>query len=250
VVSARRHELHLLTGVYAADALDAAERAEFERHLEHCRPCAEEVRGLRETAARLAMATAVTPPPGMRAQVLAATARTRPLPPPGRRLRALGGPRSLGRLRGPAMTAGVAAMAAAIAVLAYFQVSTRDQLRQAQAGSSAVAAVLAAPDARVETAATKVGGSVTAVISADRREAVITTTGMPVQSGRHVYELWVMHGSSARPAGLMNAVASGATPPVLADGVRPGDAIGVTIEPAGGSPRPTTAPVVVLPARS
>jgi hypothetical protein len=250
VVSARRHELHLLTGAYATDALDAAERAEFERHLGQCPSCADEVRGLRETAARLGMATAVTPPPGMREQVLAAAGRTRQLPPAGRRLRALGTPGTRVRLRRPVVAVGVTSMAAAIAILAYFQVNTQDQLQQAQTGNSAVAAVLAAPDARFETSTTSVGGSVTAVVSADRREAVITTTGMPVQSGNRIYELWVMRGSSARPAGLMNSVASGATSPVLADGVLPGDSIGITIEPAGGSAHPTTTPIVELSTRA
>ena len=79
MVSLQRHELHLLTGSYALDALTDDERAEFEKHLDRCPSCAEEVRGLRETAARLAMATAVTPPPGMRQEVLAAAALTRQL---------------------------------------------------------------------------------------------------------------------------------------------------------------------------
>ncbi|MGH3167691.1 MAG: zf-HC2 domain-containing protein, partial [Trebonia sp.] len=58
-MSIQRHELHLLTGAYAAAALTGAELAEFERHLTWCEPCAEEVRGLRETTARLGMATAI-----------------------------------------------------------------------------------------------------------------------------------------------------------------------------------------------
>ena len=48
---------HTLTGVYALDALDTdAEVARFERHLSRCDSCAGEVRGFRETAARLARA--------------------------------------------------------------------------------------------------------------------------------------------------------------------------------------------------
>ncbi len=79
-MNGRGHDLHLLTGAYAADALTGAELAEFERHLARCPSCADEVRELRETAARLGMATAIAPPPGMREQVLAAAARTRQLP--------------------------------------------------------------------------------------------------------------------------------------------------------------------------
>lgn len=44
-----------------------------------------------------------------------------------------------------------------------------------------------------------------------------------------------------RPAGFV------ATGSVLASGIGPADRIGITIEPAGGTSRPTTAPVVLMP---
>jgi len=84
-----RDDLHVLTGSYALDAISDEEREEFERHLHHCPACDAEVRGLRETAARLAMARAVRPPARMEQRVLAAAYRTRQLPPlPSDRLRA------------------------------------------------------------------------------------------------------------------------------------------------------------------
>ena len=84
-----RDDLHVLTGSYALDAISDEEREEFERHLHHCPACDAEVRGLRETAARLAMARAVRPPARMERRVLAAAYRTRQLPPlPSDRLRA------------------------------------------------------------------------------------------------------------------------------------------------------------------
>ena len=73
----------------------------------------------------------------------------------------------------------VVALAAAIVFLAVLQVNTRHQLQQTQQGNRAVAAVLAAPDARIETSSTTVGGTVTAVIAPHAREAVITTADMP-----------------------------------------------------------------------
>jgi anti-sigma factor RsiW len=84
------HDLHLLTGTYALDAPDGAERARFERHLARCASCREEASGLRETAARLAMDTAIVPPPGMRERVLAAAAQARQLLPAGRTIPVLG----------------------------------------------------------------------------------------------------------------------------------------------------------------
>jgi anti-sigma-K factor RskA len=80
-VKALPDNMHVLTGSYALDALDAQERAEFERHLQHCPSCQAEVRGLRETAARLAIARAARPPAQLEQRVLAATYRTRQLPP-------------------------------------------------------------------------------------------------------------------------------------------------------------------------
>jgi hypothetical protein len=73
-------EWHALTGSYALDALGTAEREGFERHLHHCSYCDVEVRGLRETAARLALARSLRPPPGLQERVLAGTYRTRQLP--------------------------------------------------------------------------------------------------------------------------------------------------------------------------
>jgi len=153
-VSVQSHDLHLLTGAYAVDALTGDELAEFEKHLEQCAPCAEEVSGLLETAARLGLATAIAPPPSMRDQVLAATNRVRQLPPSGTRPVAAGPPRRVKRLRRvlPRPIA-VSAMAAAIVALAVLQVGTRHQLEQAQgwaAGSRRAQASGAAAPPRAE----------------------------------------------------------------------------------------------------
>ena len=49
-------ELHTLTGAYALHALPEDERVAFERHLGACEACAQEVRELSATAARLGLA--------------------------------------------------------------------------------------------------------------------------------------------------------------------------------------------------
>jgi anti-sigma-K factor RskA len=241
-MSIQSHELHLLTGAYAADAVTGAELAEFERHLEDCAACAEEVRGLRETAAILGMTTAIAPPPWMREQVLAAAGRTRQLPPVAGNVVPLHArSRRMTHLRRPVAVAAMSAMA----------VNTQDQLHQTQAGDRAVAAVLAAPDASIKMSKTSVGGTVTAVFSRSDGEAVITTAGMPAAGGSKVYQLWVITAEgAARSAGLMSGGTTGATSPVLADDVQSGDSLAITIEPAGGSSRPTTSPVALLAAHT
>ena len=82
MVKVMRDDLHVLSGSYVLDALSEPERDSFERHLQHCPLCEAEVRGLRETAARLGLAKTFDPPPQMLPRVLAAAYRTRQLPPP------------------------------------------------------------------------------------------------------------------------------------------------------------------------
>ncbi|HEX3188768.1 MAG TPA: anti-sigma factor [Streptosporangiaceae bacterium] len=237
-----RDDLHVLTGSYVLDAISDAEREEFERHLQHCPTCETEVRGLRETAARLALACAVTPPARMERRVLAAAYQTRQLPPlsADRPRRARPRRRALPRLALPrrlAVLAAAASMAAAVA-LGITQLSAQHQLDQARA--TAIARVVTAPDAHVETARTSAGGNVTVVTSAALREAVVSASGMASLPSSRVYQVWVLSPSGARSAGLMHGSS------VLA-AVRPGDRIGITVEPAGGTARPTTTPVAVLP---
>ena len=74
-------DIHALSGAYAVDALDDAERARFERHLAGCSACQAEVDSLAAAASELSVLTEVPPPPSLRAKVLADIATVRPLPP-------------------------------------------------------------------------------------------------------------------------------------------------------------------------
>ena len=74
-------DLHHLSGAYAVDALDDAERASFEQHLAVCADCRAEVAELSATAHSLGALTEATPPASLRDSVLSGIARVRPLPP-------------------------------------------------------------------------------------------------------------------------------------------------------------------------
>ena len=247
---------HELAGAYALDALDDVERRRFERHLRRCPGCERAVRGFVQTAAVLAMATAVEPPRGLRERVLAAASVTRQAPPAlaGRRGRAVtrpgsGVPARSGR-RSPwvpraAVAIGTAGVAAAVAVGAV-QISTQHQLNSAVAREAQIAAVLAAPDARIATAPTSVGGTAVVVVSRAQQQMIFTSSGLPALPSAKVYELWLLGPRSARPAGLLPPPSGGRTAPVLASGVAADDKVGVTVEPAGGTGSPTTTPIVVL----
>jgi anti-sigma-K factor RskA len=260
-VTTPRDELHVLTGSYAVHALEHREREAFERHLQSCDSCETEVRAFRETAARLAMAKSLEPPARMEQRVLAATYRTRQLPPlpageprvgwrPAAsrwwaRIPQLASGRHWPRM--PRLISAVAAVAVVAAlVLGTAQVVTQHRLDETRASTAAVARILGAPDARIETMATTEGGTATIVVSGQQRAAVVSTRGMTVLPAGRVYQLWVIDASGARSAGLLQA--AGRNGPVLASGVLPGDSIGITVEPSGGTSRPTTTPIVVIPA--
>ena len=74
-------DIHALSGAYAVDALDTAERTEFERHLAACAACRAEVASFHETTALIAETTTDTPPASLREGVLAGIREVRPLPP-------------------------------------------------------------------------------------------------------------------------------------------------------------------------
>jgi anti-sigma-K factor RskA len=259
-----REDLHVLTGSYALDALSESERADFERHLEHCSSCEAEVRGLRETAARLAMAKTVRPPAAMEPRVLAAAYQVRQLPPQGA-ARARGehrgarvsrlfasrpasrrpGREPAMRLRMPRLVAAAAAASVAVAVgLGITQIDTQHQLDSARASNVAITKVVQAPDARLESRQTAAGGTVSVVFSGQQRAAVITTSKMEALPPGRVYQLWVMDPVGARSVGLL--AKPGQTNQVLAAGVLAGDRIGITVEPAGGTSSPTTTPVLAV----
>lgn len=239
-------DLHTLSGAYALHALPEPEVALFEDHMARCEACAVEVRGLSETAARLAMGAAETPPASLRARVMTQIAEVRqepPLlgvrtePPPGEVVRLE--PRSAWRRRVAAgLAVAVSAAAVVLGVVAVDARRERDELRQ-------VVAVIAAFDARTVSHPVSSGGTGTMVTSPSEGRMVFTARGLPPLPASRVYELWLMGPDGVRPAGLLERTADGATVPVMATPLPGDDRLGLTVEPAGGSDQPTTTPIMV-----
>lgn len=273
----RRKDLHALSGAYAVNAVDGSERDLFERHLSRCHPCDDEVRGLAETATALAFAAAQAPPAALRSRVLAAAAVTRQEPPltepasrawqeparrtgqqPARRAQPAGRhqparrskPATVRRTGGswfPRLATGFAAACLAVAVVfGVLATSAQHRLNNAQAQSQAVAAVLTAPDARIDSQSTTAGGTATVVVSRTQGKFVFTASGLPALQTSRVYQLWLLGPQRTRSAGLLPAPSAGHTSPVLATGLQAGDKIGMTVEPAGGTRSPTTKPILVM----
>ncbi|MFV0126238.1 anti-sigma factor domain-containing protein [Streptomyces sp. HMX112] len=238
--------LHAPSGAYALNALPDDERAEFERHLRDCPACAQEVRELSATAARLGTAVASAPPAAMKQQVLAQITTVRQLPPtmaPGA-ITPRAAPGRTGRL--PRLVlAACAAVATAFGGVAVWQHQearqAEEQARRAEQRAADMARVLVAPDARTVTGS-KGGAKATVVVSREENSAVFLASGLPELSSGKTYQLWFDDGGTMRPAGLIGEDGS----LMMEGGVDGATGMGVTVEPAGGSPRPTTAPVMLM----
>ncbi|MFE3603384.1 anti-sigma factor domain-containing protein [Streptomyces sp. NPDC059096] len=242
-------DLHTLTGAYALHALAPQERAEFERHLEACRACSVEVRELSATAARLGRAVAVTPPPALKEQVLRRIATERQDPPKVTPHQARSGGTGRGRaLSRFALAACLAAVAGLGGVAVWQNQEARDARQEAQAAqrhSEELAAVLAAPDARVATGGLTNGATGSVIVSRSQDRAAFVASGMPKPPSGKVYELWYDDGGTMRAAGLLDPT-TGSTS-VLMDGPLGGaSGMGITVEPAGGSEQPTSAPLALM----
>jgi len=236
----RRTDPHTLAGAYALDALSPADRSRFERHLATCPSCRQETQGLHEATAMLAAASVTPPPDALRARVLAAASRTRQGSPVTGPAPGAARPR---RRWGRAAACGAAAAALAFGGLAYHD---QQQLSQEQSRARAVAAVLGAPDAVMMTARAASGGSATVVMSHHERTLVFTAARLPALPSAQRYELWLMGGGRARAAGMLPPPHAGVTAPVIVSGLRSGDTVALTVEPAAGASRPTSPMVVHL----
>jgi anti-sigma-K factor RskA len=241
-----RHDLHSLSGPYALDALEGgAERDRFIRHMSRCQTCASEVRGFREVATALAFAATAEPPPELRDRVLAAAASTRQLPP---EVSTHARPRRT-RAWVPWLSGVVATASIVVAVLFGLALAhTQQELNQAQSENQAISLLLSSPHVTLLSHSTTKGGVATVVLAADRHQLVVVTSGLPALPAGKVYQLWLIGTTKTVSAGLLPpATSSGRTAPVLASGVVKGDTLGLTVEPAPGSPQPTTKPILALP---
>jgi anti-sigma-K factor RskA len=112
--------------------------------------------------------------------------------------------------------------------------------------SQGIAAVLTAPDAVKLTARVRTGGTATIVMSHRDGMLVFAATGLRRLPGAQYYELWVLRPGGDRPAGRLPVPSHGMTGPVVTSGLRSGDRLGLTVEPAAGTGRPTTPMILDL----
>lgn len=235
-------DLHKLTGAYAVDALDDLERARFEQHLSSCEDCRAEVAELRETAALLADTTAVAPPASLRDSVLAGISQVRPLPPEVTATTAPVATDTRGGRRGWTPFLVAAALALIVGIGAAV---TQPWAGPDRGNLTAAEQVLQADDARKVVHDLGDAGRATVTWSKDEDRAVITTEDMVSAPEGKAYELWfVSKDGGFTSAGLMPDAADQTV--VLTGTTADAAAVGITVEPDGGSDQPTSDPIALF----
>ena len=255
-------DLHHLTGAYAVDALDGDERSAFEQHLSTCDACRSEVAELSHAAHSLGGLTEAAPPDSLRASVLSGIAQVRPLPPlvtddasEREPVLATGGVPGAGEAAAATEGARVIPLfrrtstwfaAAAAAVLIAVGGAAWSPWASDQPTLTALQQVEQASDS---ASVTSQKGQVTATLaySRDLDRSAITVTGMPPAPDGKTYQLWYVGSDEvARPAGFITPAGDGHAEAVLDGHLTGAAAVGVTVEPAGGSSTPTTDPIMVM----
>lgn len=214
-------ELHELVAPYAMDALDSSEREVFEKHLEDCLSCQEELAQLQETALQLAEHVSRVPPADLKDKVMSRVTGQRADAP------------RLEPSRSRPWGWAFAAAAALVLVFAGLWIAADNQLDLTES----VAEVLAAEDAVAIELTSDVGGA-EFVYSRTLGSGVFLDRGLDEPVGDRVYELWLVDDSGPQPAGIFRPGREDTTP-ILVEGVSPGLVLAMTLEPSGGSQEPT-----------
>ncbi|MFE4835554.1 anti-sigma factor domain-containing protein [Arthrobacter sp. NPDC056691] len=107
--------------------------------------------------------------------------------------------------------------------------------------------VIEAQDTRQATVEVTGGGTATVLISPSRDALVVRMKDVPPPPAGKVYQMWLIprDGSTPVSQGLMDAEAL--SKPALVKGIGSAAALGITVEPVGGSATPTLPTVAAAP---
>lgn len=230
-------DMYGLTGAYVLDALDDADRAEFEKFMACSPEVAAEVDSLREVAAMLATGAVETPPAGLKIAVLDTidqTRQDRPVVSLDVARRRQDESRPVTREWVTNLSYGAAAVATVIAVgLGVAVANLSSRVDTIQRSGQQIAAVVAADDSQRVSIDVAEGGTLSAVISPNQGSAIVVGEDLAQLSRDQMYALWAIVDGIPRPAGEFIA---GQALTIAAGDL---DSIGLTVEPRGPLTTPT-----------
>lgn len=222
-----------LTGLYALDALEHDAREQFESFLVNNPDALAEVAEFRATAEMLAASVALQPPAHLRASVLSGVSDIR-------QDAVIIDLRDRTRRRNRTTWLAVAAVAVVLAGAMGGVLGSRSS----GPPTDEVAAFLSRSDARVVPLSGGAAVGAKVIWSASAGQAMVVTTGSVKLTDDQTYELWRIDGANASPVGVFRPDADGNVRTSFQADLNGAGALGVTVEPAGGSDTPTL-PVVL-----
>lgn len=236
-MSAEEHVIDLLPA-YALDCLDETETILVSEHLALCPECRAEWRAYQHTVDQLALAgPEAAPSPALKVRLMD---RTRPAGQPV--VRASSSPSGWGWLESFMGRFGPGLVAAGVALILLLGISNFwlwQRLNQLETAQPELAVMRTVPLAGTELMPLAHG---LVVISIDGEHGTLVVDGLPRLDEYHQYQLWLIEDDGARQSGGVFSVDEegyGAlwvsSPASLSDYA----AVGITVEPAGGSPGPT-----------
>jgi anti-sigma-K factor RskA len=246
-----------LLGAYALDALPPGEVSAVRSHLATCETHAAEAAALRATAAHLpALAGEAPAPAALRSRIMSAVAATpqdgaaaAPRVGPARADQAVdAAPRAIASApsRQPWYQRGVpgwtlaAAAAVVVGLLAWNITLVGDGAPTAEELAAR------ATDVRVINPENDRAAGAVIYFGEDERAALIASGVDPI-SDDETYQIWTLdEDGSPTSAGLVRPSDSGQLTAVFDFAPSESNAFAVTLEPAGGSPQPTTSPLFIV----
>jgi anti-sigma factor RsiW len=224
-------QLHDDVGAYLLDALDTSERERFERHLDDCPLCREELERLRPAVDALGRSVdPLAAPPRLKASLMEtvheeageASGRSRP-----RRSWSLRLPRLT-----PVLAWGSAVFLLAVGLgFGLAKLTTGDETRTITAS--------------VQSRELRDANGTLTVPDNEGAGAVLHVSGLPSLPGR-VYQAWVQRDGQMVPQPTFDVGRDGVGVLALPDDLKGAKAVLVTREPRGGSRTPSERPVMAV----
>lgn len=229
--------IHTLSGAYALDALDDLERVRFEAHLDSCDTCTEEVASFQATSALLGTAEEIPVSPEFRSAVLEEIEHVRQVGPVAARVTGMA-PRLV--------SVAAAVLAVAVVALSVVTAGLRRELGEMETYED-IAAIIQSEDAITLTE--QIGEARLQVVASPGAGAgAVLANGMSEAPTGHAYQLWLLtEDDQAIPAGFLKVGEDGHGEYIMRGDMEGVVAVGITVEPEGGSETPTTTPIAVLP---
>ncbi|WP_067691073.1 anti-sigma factor [Nocardia jejuensis] len=225
---------------YALDALSDEDQRAVEHLLEH----ADEgtavafratVRDIRETLASMTLVDALPAPPDLEANIQRALDEQL-----GTSSFAAARARRIPGLR------WLAVAAAAVVVIGVGAAVAVNRIQPDDSGAITAQQVIDHSDTRATTGLVTGGGTVTVNTSRDLNSAAVSFQGVSALPEGRTFQMWLLpEVGDPRSAGVLGSLPTDRDPLVMS--LSDARAVALSIEPAGGSPQPTTTPIVAVP---